>query len=761
MEQDKAANEREITKLQKICDILSKPSKYDMCVACLPCLGGDAKLEDAKFKCVTGSCERCGFDKLWKHGVCARIFLHEYDARKGEWVDKLNPNSKLATDSWLETVEWRNYVYKTKPTLAAHAIEVARQATAARAPLENDLDYEPTKNASARNLVLETMRGTVVDYLDHFERKMVMHIEHRNLVSLEHRSKLQYARNSRPLAVARDIDFAENGTIENFDKVQSEHWITKQYTLFMSVSSFLEVDKWNDEDGKLEIGSEVTVNGERYVGNEQEKTPININSYWAKVAKLAGEDVCEVEDADGKMHEVHRSTMRLCHCHIICCGHVTDDKLHDRFAMKQFTDKELDYLEGYMKDSFPNNLINGSIKRLHQHSDNASQHFKSTGSLEYFSSLIRDRGGPTECAYVYSFGAPGHGKGVFDGVGGAIKNKVHSLIKATKTTNEGVPGVESVYINDVKDVFQAISHHFENSDNHVRKKAGGNPIDHFKFFLYLLCDNNPIQQLVEEFHQLIGISSNYQFAVNNVGCVYMRKRSCWCPACLSKLMQSTLTWGETCSIGNCISRQNETTTIYDFGKQSCRKQRGIGVGAMMHTIRQTRDEMVQNITHGDWVMFQSPEPNVQPFWIGRVVSKEEWSNACIYKNEATRRFALGGGVRLDRGKYAINVQWYTVRDAGCPLEYFVDGAHPYPFVNNYSTLVMTGFEMVQTVGVSVRVPRQRTVRVRDDELGYAQPQYNLQTRAGDWFRSEFGNIYRMNDETRQVGIARCRLWGQS
>jgi hypothetical protein len=80
--------------------------------------------------------------------------------------------------------------------------------------------------------------------------------------------------------------------------------------------------------------------------------------------------------------------------------------------------------------------------------------------------------------------------------------------------------------------------------------------------------------------------------------------------------QSTLTWGETCSIGNCISCQNETTTIYDFGKQSCQKQRGIGVGATMHTIRQTRDEMVQNITYGDWVMFQSPEPNVQPFWIG-------------------------------------------------------------------------------------------------------------------------------------------------
>ena len=78
-----------------------------------------------------------------------------------------------------------------------------------------------------------------------------------------------------------------------------------------------------------------------------------------------------------------------------------------------------------MLEFFPNDLTNGCIQRLHQHSDNASQHFKSTGAIEYFTSLIMKQGGPTECMYVYSFGAPGHGKGVFDGVEGTIKNKVH------------------------------------------------------------------------------------------------------------------------------------------------------------------------------------------------------------------------------------------------------------------------------------------------------------------------------------------------
>jgi hypothetical protein len=319
-----------------------------------------------------------------------------------------------------------------------------------------------------KNLVLETKRGTLVDYLDPFERKMAVHIEHRNLVSSEHRSKMQYAWNSSPLSLARDIDFAENGSIENFDKVQLEHWILKQYTLFISITLFLKVDEWNHEENNLDVGAEVTVNGERYAGELKEKTQINLDSHWAKViGHIDGsKDVYQVEDEGGRLHEVSLSSLQHRSRHIICCDHITDDKSHDCFTMQQFTDEELQYIENYMSDKFLNDLINRHIKRLHQHSDNASQHFKSTGALKY-TSLIKEQGGPTECVYVYSFGAPGHGKGVFDGVGRAIKNKVHSLIKATKTSDDGVPGVDSGYINNVLDVFQAIRHNIENSEHHV------------------------------------------------------------------------------------------------------------------------------------------------------------------------------------------------------------------------------------------------------------------------------------------------------
>ena len=161
--------------------------------------------------------------------------------------------------------------------------------------------------------------------------------------------------------------------------------------------------------------------------------------------------------------------------------------------------------------------------------------------------------------------------------------------------------------------------------------------------------------------------------------------------------------------------------------------------------------------HGDWMMFESPEPNVQPFWIGRAVSKSEWNNSCFYKNNTTRRKNLMGNLPLDPGEYAVNVQWCNKQDIGSSLEYTVDRTNPYPIVNHNHTLVLGGFDMVQIIGNAVRVAQQRTIQSWN-EIGYNIPQQNLQTREGDWYRREFGNVYRLSEEVRDREIARCGQW---
>ena len=74
-----------------------------------------------------------------------------------------------------------------------------------------------------------------------------------------------------------------------------------------------------------------------------------------------------------------------------------------------------------MREEFPNDIPEGKITHLHLYSDNAGQHFQSIGIIECFTSFTRGRGGATTCMYVYSFGAPGHEKGFFDGLGDALE----------------------------------------------------------------------------------------------------------------------------------------------------------------------------------------------------------------------------------------------------------------------------------------------------------------------------------------------------
>ena len=62
---------------------------------------------------------------------------------------------------------------------------------------------------------------------------------------------------------------------------------------------------------------------------------------------------------------------------------------------------------------------------------------------------------------------------------------------------------------------------------------------------------------------------------------------------------------------------------------------------------------------------------------------------------------------------------------------------------------MGDFEMVQTLGSLVRVPRQRSLPTWHNDFGYAAPLINLQTQEGYWFRREYPNIYTLTEEENE------------
>ena len=149
------------------------------------------------------------------------------------------------------------------------------------------------------------MRGTLVDFLDAFEKISGKHALHRNLMSTERRAQIDSKRNVRPLTVKRDIDFSENRNIKNFKALQSQYWGSISYTLFVLIVSWLQAKEWDKEEGTLEKGDEVTVFGEK-AGET-----VDMNSFWGTITDVidAANGIYEVTDKHEQQHQIECSDL--------------------------------------------------------------------------------------------------------------------------------------------------------------------------------------------------------------------------------------------------------------------------------------------------------------------------------------------------------------------------------------------------------------------------------------------------------------------
>jgi len=138
--------------------------------------------------------------------------------------------------------------------------------------------------------------------------------------------------------------------------------------------------------------------------------------------------------------------------------------------MQHFTSNVLEDLERCMLENFPADIPAGKIQCLYSKSDNAALHFKSRKSINYFSRIIKDQGGPSQCAYVYSYGALRHGKGKWDGAGGCMKHKVDQDTSSAMTMGL-LSHTTSGGIENCNDVYDSLVHHFQHGKHTYRRKT--------------------------------------------------------------------------------------------------------------------------------------------------------------------------------------------------------------------------------------------------------------------------------------------------
>lgn len=221
--------------------------------------------------------------------------------------------------------------------------------------------------------------------------------------------------NLLPNQLEVDMDFSQNFPMnQTRDETQGGNWSTIGCTLFVSVIRFICKTTWAVQPQFLSEGQPVSV-----LFDNDDSGPLyrygEIKDNWT----LGDIDNVNVwHPALGRVisYPVEKIRIRK----IITVPHivVSDYKGHDSLFVKTYLDKELLGPEGWLQTQTEFPGLAGTITELLICSDGAPSHFKQKVTLHYLTEL--------RLKYKFrriswTFGAPGHGKGTWDGLGGICK----------------------------------------------------------------------------------------------------------------------------------------------------------------------------------------------------------------------------------------------------------------------------------------------------------------------------------------------------
>ena len=666
-------------RLESLIALLRLERKYEFC-ANLTCEGREpgGRLVDAKTKCVDGSCTFCGFARLWSKSVRNELLTFE-----------LGKQPRLRDDLhtvWDETVHWSCYRKEFTDQEGGKAVSPAELA-------------DPTygENKSKKQLVVESRSGTVVEFLDELEGLTAKAVQHRSTLDRQKASAAQFARNLRPGILCRDCDYAENFTIEEAKQVQSEHWTNKQCTLFISIVSYLLVDKWDATAGPLIPGDEVTING------EMSGASVNLDAKWARVvgkeedAQEGGnnpdDERYRVVDFAGNESVCARSTLRHRVLYQQCFVGVTGDRKHDSYSMRHFSQEEWAWLVAH------DVIATQKITTVATHSDNAAQHFKSSKTLCWYTSWLAAAPGAEGIkSSLWDFGPPGHGKGVWDGIAGMLKQWLRSRIFEGQHKS-GVIKTTSGAIRTPFDCFEQLTHGFH-----------GKPTKTIDAFTVVWAGMGKISstrpRTPAEFCCVKDITKTYQYYVTNLGEVAARAHSCWCPSCFVHATAKPTTNGWLAGdlrVPGCIKSGQ---ALYKYSKRSCEEVNG-SARAQRHAASRANGKAAAQTLHPDeWVLFEAPDGDEdEEVWLGKAVQVNggAWEGK-VWSTCAAREDIAG--VRFDRGDVKVAVKWYEYHADDDEYDWWESDETPY-HVMNATSLRYANPAMEQQGGVGALAVRPR------------------------------------------------------
>lgn len=593
------ANEAEMTALYNFCILEHKSQMADALVC-----GGNVMRAD--MDCINGKCPRCGFKSLWSCKLRPKLVNED-----GELLDG-------ASHIWLEEeMKWETL------------------KSSASTPSDGSSTEEKQTLRAQRT-------GSIVSFLDCFEAASVTFPSHRHLVNDAKAKAEQRDQNLVPGMLLSDYDWSENGVITPDRQIQSEYWSLTHFSLFISITAYLDPNAWLTRHTLLKKGTQVTVEPE---GMSDVSLQPASGSYWAKVHEpplSEGENsVYSVQKADGSViGGVTRDRLRHRKKYTTAFVCVTDEKRHDSISSQHFLNRQFQH--------WLQHVDVGHFWAWAGHSDNAS-HFKSGAMLHYWSNKMSEL--PFLKACWIEFGCPGHGKGPWDGMGAVMKQQ----LKRDMTNNNIL--TQSGYVRTPSEAAEHLERRFQTEE--WRLAHADKPINEV-VVLYSHHDEITERPAVEHaFEGLTGKMSSYSYMMLDRDQIARRERSCWCEACSQQRGRQTLTpSGRTLICTRCASPFSlpwHEQTVKDLGTGIAgRRKEAQCLGAQLAPMLKAQAFMAIQARE-QWSVSDDLLYRPGHFWVAqapdvleiRKISKRETINSQPF----------------NPGDYAIRIGRYFERDA--------------------------------------------------------------------------------------------------
>ena len=612
-ETDSWAGKSKLLELLKFCAI---ESKSEMCkfALCKGAFDGAGK-ED----CINGKCthSECGFDKIWSKGLRSHV---------------INSGNILST----APVEFQSSVKWTR--------------------IRSSKKTDP---GEAKQPNYESCNGTVVEFLDQFERDVFKRYpHHRFTIQRQKAMATEFERCRGPGWIQCDVDFAMDGEIPPpaGKSIQSDHWCPMSFTAFIATLSWIPRATWISRSSELPVGAAVTVEpADKSSAGSIEPAE---GSYGGEVVELPlrSDGLTDPElqqygirrfgaDADAPLEMVERRFLRHRARHTKAFVHISNDKTHDSQAAQTFINKTIEYIEeNYVKTG------KETFFAWHMHSDNAPSHFKSSQTMNYLTKLparLASWAAGTGLTFrvFWEFGAPGHGKGVWDGIGAWVKRTVRQdIVDHRPPTNRSVLTASGDILSP-KQVAEHLKARFDN-DEYVQQhlKATINQV------VVIYTDTSEIVRVTtNKYSQMPGMKKAFLWMAVREEVVLQRSFACWCPACMHASSPGEGTMNSNYAVADCSSPS------LTWKETVIAREDALGV-ANARTITRTyarslRDQLLGHFEHINtpvWVAVQNRgEDEPDQYWIGRATGAE------VYKSDGTE-----GRVRYNEGDAKVTVEWF-------------------------------------------------------------------------------------------------------